>query len=44
MALPSEIAGTKSESGIRTEIGIRRTETGIRMGTEGTRTASDPGT
>lgn len=41
-SLQKEIAGTKSESETRNEIGIRRTETGIRMGTEGTRTASDP--
>ena len=39
--LQKEIIGTKRESEIRNEIGIRKTETGIRMGTEGTRTASD---
>lgn len=41
-SLQKEIVGTKSESEIRNEIGIRKTEIGIRMGTEGTRTASDP--
>lgn len=40
--LSSENAGTKNESEIRSVIGIRRTEIGIRMGTDGT--ASDPGT
>lgn len=43
--LPSlESEGTKNENGIRSVIGIRRTETGIRMGTDGTRTVKDPGT
>ena len=40
--LRKEIIGTKRENEIRYEIGIRKTETGMRMDTEGTRTASDP--
>lgn len=40
--LSSENDGT--ENGIRSGIGIRRTEIGIRMGTDGTRTGNDPGT
>lgn len=39
-SLQKENAGTKNESEIRSVIGIRRTEIGIRMGTDGT--ASDP--
>lgn len=42
--LSLEIEGIKNENGIRSVIGIRRTETGTRMGTDGTRIVSDPGT
>lgn len=42
--LSPESEGTKNENGIRSVIGIRRTETGTRMGTDGTRTVNDPGT
>lgn len=41
-SLQKESEGTKNENGIRSVIGIRRTETGIRMGTDGTRTGNDP--
>lgn len=39
-SLRKENDGTESE--IRSGIGIRRTEIGIRMGTDGTRTGNDP--
>lgn len=39
-SLRKETDGT--ENGIRSGIGIRRTEIGIRMDTDGTRTGSDP--
>lgn len=41
--LSLESEGIKNENGIKSVIGIRRTETGTRMGTDGTRTVSDPG-
>lgn len=41
-SLQKENAGTKSENEIKNVIGIRRTGIGIRMGTDGTRTGSDP--
>lgn len=42
--LSLESEGIKNENGIRSVIGIRRTETGTRMGIDGTRTVNDPGT
>lgn len=39
----SENEGTKNENGIRSGTAIRRTEIGIRMGTDGTKTANDLG-
>lgn len=41
-SLQKESEGIKNENGIKSVIGIRRTETGTRMGTDGTRTVSDP--
>lgn len=41
-SLRKESEGIKNENGIRSVIGIRRTETGTRMGIDGTRTVNDP--
>lgn len=41
-SLQKENDGTKNENEIRSGIGIRKTEIGIRMGTEGTKTGNDP--
>lgn len=42
-SLRKENDGIKNENEIRSGIGIRKTEIGIRMGTDGTRTGNDPG-
>lgn len=44
ICLSSESDDTKNENEKRSGTGIRKTEIGIRMGTEGTRTGNDPGT